>query len=238
MDRFPNLSGKRKAYAATTSALDDGVGEVLADVQRLGQENNTIIVFINDNGGPIVDTAASNAPLSGTKGSLWEGGIRVPFLFQWRGTFQEGVTRNGMASALDIFPTLLAAAKVPVPAGKDFDGSDLVPFLEGHAESISAERTLFWRMGGQWAIRRGDWKLVFPEHGSPKPLLFNLKDDIGENHDLSASNPDIVKQLNTAWEKWDEQNLPLPTGYKRGQANEKCSPIPLRDAFRLRDDDT
>jgi arylsulfatase A-like enzyme len=239
VDRFPNLKGKRQLYAATTSALDDGVGQVLAEVRKLGEEKKTIIVFINDNGGPITDTEANNAPLSGTKGSLWEGGIRVPFLVQWPGTLQEGMTHDETVSSMDIYPTVLAAANVPAPAGKELDGTNLLPLLSGKAEPNLADRDLYWRIGGQWAVRQGDWKLEFPEKASPKPLLFDLHDDIGENNDLAAAHPHIVKKLNAMWEKWDELNLPLPTGYKRGQAHGgDPSPIPFKEEIRYRDNDS
>ena len=127
VDRFPKLTGKRQLYAATTAALDDGVGRVMAEVAKLGQVSDTLVVFVNDNGGPITDTQASNAPLSGTKGSLWEGGIRVPFLIQWPGVVRPGQTRSDLAISLDIFPTVLAAANVPAPAGKHLEGVDLLP---------------------------------------------------------------------------------------------------------------
>ncbi len=110
LDRFPKLEGKRKAYAATTSALDDAVGTVVAKLKALGLEEDTIIYFINDNGGPIDDIAANNTPLSGAKFSLWEGGIRVPAVISWKGTIAAKQVFDTPVSSLDAFPTLLAAA--------------------------------------------------------------------------------------------------------------------------------
>jgi arylsulfatase B len=238
LDRFPHLKGKRRLYAATTSALDDGVGQVLAEVAKLGQASDTIVVFVNDNGGPITDTEASNAPLSGTKGSLWEGGIRVPFLVQWPGVVRAGATLNDLTIALDIYPTVLAASGVHVPPGKQLEGVDLMPLLSGKPQPVLTDRTLFWRFGNQWAVRQGNWKLELPERGSPKLLLFDLGADVGEDHDLSKQNPDEVRRLTEQWKAWDQFNLPPPDDAKRAAAHGNPRPVPFREADWFRDNDT
>jgi arylsulfatase A-like enzyme len=206
LDRFPKLEGKRKAYAATTSALDDAVGAVIAKLRADGLEEDTIIYFINDNGGPIDDIAANNAPLSGTKFSLWEGGIRIPALISWKGKIAAKQVFNLPVSSLDAFPTLLAAAGLDTPKGKQLDGLNLSPALREERFEALKGRTLYWRYNQFWAIRSGDWKLVLPESGEAVQL-FDLSKDVAEENDLSAKHPDIVKRLTADWKAWDEKNL-------------------------------
>lgn len=208
LDRFPKLEGKRKAYAATTSALDDAVGEVVAKVRALGLEENTLFYFTNDNGGPIDDIAANNAPLGGAKFSLWEGGIRVPSFVAWKGTLKPKQVLDAPVSSLDIFPTVLAATGIATPKDKAFDGVNLLPTLKGGAADDLKKRTLFWRFNQFWAIRSGDWKLVFPERGETVQL-FDLSKDIAEEKDVSAAHPDVVKRLTAEWKAWDEKNIPV-----------------------------
>ncbi|MFO0899153.1 MAG: sulfatase-like hydrolase/transferase [Pirellulales bacterium] len=197
--RFPNLEGKRKAYAATTAAFDDAVGKVADKVRELGLEQDTIFYYTNDNGGPPNDIAANNAPLSGTKFSLWEGGIRVPSFVTWPGHLPAGRDFETPVISLDIFPTLLAAARVDAPTSKQLDGVNLLPALEGGS--------LFWRLNQTWAIREGHWKLTLPERGE-SIQLFDLAADPAEEHDLAAQQPAVVERLTQAWTRWNAQNLP------------------------------
>lgn len=208
LDRFPALTGKRQAYAATTSALDDAVGAIVARLRDLGLEDRTLIYFTNDNGGPIDDIAASNAPLSGAKFSLWEGGIRVPAFVRWKGTIPAGQTFDAPVSSLDAYPTLLAAAGLAAPKDKHPDGVNLLPALRGLERAPLPSRTLYWRYNEFWAIRSGDWKLVLPEPGEPLQL-FDLGTDVVEEHDLAAKHPDVVQRLTADWRAWDEKNLPV-----------------------------
>jgi arylsulfatase A-like enzyme len=216
LDRFPTLTGKHKLYAATTSAMDDAVGNVLDELKKNGQEDNTLIAFINDNGGPPNDITANNAPLSGTKGSLWEGGIRVASFLHWPGHFPEGVVINQPIISLDYFPTLLAAAGLPTPAGKVFEGTSLLPLLAGTPDPNFPNRTLYWRFGTLWAIREGQWKLEIPQRNVTTPLLFDLASDLPENNNVAAQHPDIVKHLTDEWNAWNEKNLPAPAGFGGG----------------------
>jgi len=208
--RYPQLEGKRKAFAATTSAFDDAVGEVVAKVRDRGLENDTIFYYTNDNGGPPKDIAANNAPLSGTKFSLWEGGIRVPSFVVWPGHVPAGQAFEAPVSSLDIYPTLLAATGVAVPAEKKLDGVDLLPILQNGKVQGLVERPLFWRNNQTWAIRQGDWKLTLPERGEAVQL-FNLSNDLAETRDLVAEHPEIVKRLTELWQTWNQDNLPVPT---------------------------
>lgn len=205
LDRFPNLPAGRKTYAAMLSAMDDAIGRVLDTVRRNGQEQDTLIFFISDNGGPPANHS-TNGPLNGRKGTVYEGGIRVPFIVQWKGTVPAGKVLDQPVIALDILPTALAATGITAPSGKQLDGLDLLPLLtgkDGAAASKFAGRKLYWRFGPQWAVRDGDWKLLSARDG--QVCLFNLNNDLGEKTDLAGSDAQRVQSLRAAWEQWSAQ---------------------------------
>src|SRR5262249_5528479 len=151
---------------AMLAALDVGVGAVLGKLREAGLREDTLVVFLSDNGGPTAELTSSNAPLRGGKGQLYEGGIRVPFLMQWEGHLPGGVIHDRPVSSLDVLPTALAAAGIRSPDGAQLDGVDLLPYLGGRNDRPPHER-LFWRYGGQAALREGRWKLV--RDGDHKP---------------------------------------------------------------------
>jgi arylsulfatase A-like enzyme len=204
--RFPTINdSKRKTYAGMLSAMDDAIGRVLAKVRELGQEENTLIFFYSDNGGPTPQTTSRNDPLRGFKGQLFEGGIRVPFLLQWKGVVPPGRTYREMVMGFDCHATALVAAGVPFPIDKPLDGVNLLPFLNGKQTGRPHEQ-LFWRSGPKHAARVGDWKLVQERGGGVE--LFNLKDDISEQTDLAGKEPAKLKELQAAYAAWDQQMLP------------------------------
>jgi arylsulfatase A-like enzyme len=213
--RFPNIADEnRRKFAAMMSAMDDAVGAVLAKIRAIGQEENTLIFFLSDNGGPTASTTSSNGPLRGFKSTTWEGGVRVPFCVQWKGKIPAGQTYEHPIIQLDILPTALAAAGSQVNPAWKLDGVNLLPYLTGENKSKPHE-TLYWRFG-QWAIRHGDWKLVVGnEPGSPAaagkaPELINLAADIGEKKNLAAEQPAKVKELQALYAAWNaEQKEPL-----------------------------
>lgn len=200
LSRFPNLNGKRRTYAAMTSAMDDAVGLVLAKLRETSLEENTLIFYISDNGGPVVN-ASNNGPLRGHKAQTLEGGIRVPFLVQWKGRLPAGKTYEQPVIQLDIHVTALAMAGIEIKPTMNLDGVNLLPFLKGEKQTPPHE-ALYWRFGKQTAIRMADWKLVRHNQGTELEL-YNLTQDIGESKNLAASLPDKVKELNTAWAKWN-----------------------------------
>ena len=206
-DRFPHIAdSKRKIYAGMLAALDDAVGRVLAKVHNLGQENDTLVMFYADNGGPTQQTTSRNDPLRGFKGQLFEGGIRVPFLIQWKGTIPAGMTFNHPVMGFDCHATALAAAGVAMPVkAPPIDGVDLLPFLRGTRGGPPHER-LFWRTGDRHAARAGEWKLV-QERGSA-PQLFNLRNDVGEQHDRAVEQPARLEELQAAYADWESQMKP------------------------------
>lgn len=207
---------KRKAFSALLSALDDAVGSVLGKVRELGIEENTLVFFISDNGGPTRQTTSSNGPLRGFKAQTWEGGVRVPWLVQWKGKIPAGQTLDQPVIQLDILPTALNAAGVEVPADWKVDGVNLLPLLTG-ATKDAPHDALYWRFGQQIAIRKGDWKLVkAPEDATPLgnqggkastegATLYNLAKDIGESTNLASQEPEKLKELAAAWDAWNAQ---------------------------------
>ncbi|MFM7181222.1 MAG: sulfatase [Verrucomicrobiales bacterium] len=220
LQRFPNLEGDRKIFAAMMSAMDDAVGAVLGKVREMGQEENTLVFFFSDNGGPTKQTTSGNGPLRGFKSTTLEGGTRVPFCVQWKGKIPAGTTFEHPIQNLDILPTAVAAAGGTIEADWKLDGVDLMPYLQGKVKSPPHE-VLFWRFGEQWAIRKGDWKLCANSiDGVENVKLFNLKDDIGEAKDLSAAEPEKVKELQSLWNKWSaEQAAPSWTPQKPQKKN-------------------
>ena len=222
--RFAQVSDTmRRAYAAMLSAMDDGVGRTLEALRSEQLERNTLVFFFSDNGGPTMPgttiNGSSNAPLRGSKRQTWEGGIRVPFIVSWKGHLAEGKLDRRPIIQLDVLPTALAAAGAKLPPDWPLDGVNLLPYLSG-AEAGPPHQVLYWRLGDNLAIRQGDWKLVKTSEGplraadpdSSKTLvgaqLFNLHDDIGEQHDLAASHPDRLRALAAEWLEWNRQLAP------------------------------
>jgi len=204
--RFSHISDpQRKTYAGMLSALDDAVGRVITKVRELGEEENTLVFFYSDNGGPTTQTTSRNDPLRGYKGQMFEGGIRVPFVMQWKGVIPAGQVYREMIMGFDYHATALAAAGVDVPADKPLDGVNLLPFLTGQ-RSDRPHEALFWRAGAKHAARVGDWKLVVERGGGPQ--LFHLRDDIGEQHDLAQSNPARLRELQAAFAEWEQGTVP------------------------------
>jgi arylsulfatase A-like enzyme len=226
--RFSNIADeKRKTFAAMMSAMDDAVGAVLEKIRDIGQEENTLIFFLADNGGPTQQTTSKNDPLRGFKATTWEGGVRVPFCVQWKGKIPAGKVYEHPIIQLDILPTAIVAAGGKVDPAWKLDGEDLLPYLTGY-EGVPHE-TLYWRFGSQWAIRHGDWKLVVGnEPGSPAsatkpPSLFNLASDISESKDLATAQPDKVKELKAIYDKWNaEQEEPRWRPNPAGKAKNKA----------------
>ena len=217
--RFPDIKDPmRRTFAAMTSAMDDAVGTVLAKLRETHLEENTLIFFISDNGGPAKGTTSNNGPLRGFKGQLWEGGIRVPFMVQWKGKIPAGKVDDRPVISLDILPTALAAIGKEAKPDWKLDGVNLLPYLTGDKLG-QIHDAIFWRYGQQLAVRSGDWKLVkAPEgevlhlagQGKASPAggqLYNLAKDIGEKTDLAAQNPEKVKELSAGWDKWDTANV-------------------------------
>jgi arylsulfatase A-like enzyme len=231
-ERFPaSLPEHTRTYRAMMSALDDGVGRLRAKLRAEGLEDDTLIVFVSDNGcANYVRGACSNGPLSGFKAYPWEGGIRVPFLVSWPGRIAPS-SFEAPASSLDIAATAVAVAGGR--ADPALEGVNLLPYLTGERSGRPHE-TLYWRMGPNYVIRDGDWKLIVVNRsdqvqdierevsGQPVPdgvpaevsalgqwtLLYDLAADPGERTDLSQDRPEVVARLQAKWADWNTTNQP------------------------------
>lgn len=190
----------RQDYAAMLERADQGVGQILKALEDRGLTRNTLVVFTNDNGG---EWLSRNAPLFHRKGTLWEGGIRVPAILRWPGRLPAGKTTAQVGIMMDLTASILAATNTPVPADARLEGVNLLPILRG--ESPLRERTLFWRINAldrqQLAVRSGPWKLLVD---GGQLLLFDLQRDIGEKNDLTLTRPDLVAQLRRRIQEWEK----------------------------------
>ena len=191
----------RQDYIAMLERADQGVGRILQALRQRGLERNTLVIYMQDNGG---EWLSRNAPLFNRKGTVWEGGIRVPAIFKWPARLPAGRVSNQAGIVQDVTASILAATGSQVPSDARPDGVNLLPILEGRSASV--ERTLFFRfpIGGnvrQLAVRQGSWKLMID---GPKIFVFDLSKDIGERNDLASQRQDIARKLRpliAAWEK-------------------------------------
>ncbi len=212
--RFAHIDNRqRRTYAAMLSAMDDAVGMVLAKLDEIGERDNTLVIFHNDNGGPTTRNAVNgsrNTPLRGSKCETFEGGIRVPLIMRWPGVIQPGTTYSQPVISFDISATALVAAGADTAL---CDGVDLLPFLTGK-KTGSPHEALFWRsrtMSNNYGARQGDWKFVHSTEGDAAPgprqkpacdMLFHLANDPGEQHDLAAEKPEKLAELKKLYEVW------------------------------------
>lgn len=207
LSRFSHIADtKRKTYAAMVSAVDDGVEMILNTLKEKGIDENTIVVFLSDNGGPKTN-ASNNKPLRGYKSDLFEGGVRVPFAIRWKGTIPEGKTYNLPISSLDILATIVAQADIKINPLRPLDGVDLIPYLTG-SKAGEPHDFLFWRKWEQnaMAIRNGSLKLVANRQMEDNPpLLFNIDADKSETSDLKSTMPETGDKLLLEWQKWNAQ---------------------------------
>jgi arylsulfatase A-like enzyme len=190
----------RAKYSSMMRSLDDNVGKVLQALETMGLRGNTLVLFANDNGGAMPYNGSLNSPLRGAKGTALEGGNRVAYLLSWPAVIEEGRVFEAPVSTLDVLPTFLAAAGIDLPGDREFDGVDLVPYLDGSVDGVPHD-TLFWKMQWGAAVRSGDWKLVrtpLDEH-----WLFDLAEDVSESYDVAAENPDVVSSLRRSLESWE-----------------------------------
>ncbi len=206
---------KRRKYAGLIKSLDDNVGKVLKCLNDNGLDDNTLVIFTNDNGGQ-TKTGANNFPLTGHKGELWEGGIRVPMAARWPGKIEAGRIIDDPVISLDFFPTFVEASGNQVDANWNWDGVSLLDLLTDEKSKLEP-RTLFWRRFGKAiAAREGDWKLIkLGTEDNAKTKLFNLRDDISEKADVASGHPEVVARLSASIAEWEsELGTPL-WNYKR-----------------------
>ncbi len=213
-NRFPDVTDhQRKMMLAMLSAEDDGVGAVLTKLRDLHLEENTLVIFLSDNGGPTAENGSRNSPLRGFKGQVWEGGIRIPFMLQWKGKLPAGKVLTDPIISLDLFPTTLAAAGADPRKEISLDGINLLPYING--DTTKPHQTLYWRFSPQWAIRDNNYKLLKTRDGITH--LFDLEKDPSEKSDLFATSPELANQLQSKFDAWNKTLAePLWPGRQEG----------------------
>lgn len=198
----------KRVYYGMIEALDDAVGQVLQKLQNMQLDNNTIIIFLSDNGGATYTKATDNAPLRGGKCTYFDGGLLVPFFIKYPGAINESKVYQQPVSSLDIFTTIAAATQTRLPAERIYDGVNLLPFIAGKTDSIP-HKVFYWRSGYSKAIRKENWKLYVNEK-SKKTFLFNLDEDREELHDRSTEEKDIVNDLSRQLQQWEQTQFIKP----------------------------
>lgn len=189
----PNRAERTLGHKAATTCMDDSIGTILEALETHGVADNTIVIFFSDNGG---SGSADNSPLRGRKGMVLEGGVRVPCIVRWPGVTEPGTVSDEFLTALELFPTLCAAAGIEPPEGITLDGFDMRPALAGGA---SEREEMYWQRRTQKAARVGDWKWVDADRGAG---LYDLSEDIGEKNDLSEERPEILKMMREKFTAW------------------------------------
>ncbi|HUX55544.1 MAG TPA: sulfatase-like hydrolase/transferase [Bacteroidales bacterium] len=199
IDKYHTGDAVRDTLMAMLLHLDNGIGKVVNTLKEEGLWNNTLLVFLTDNGGaPTMH--ANNSPLHGHKAQNYEGGIRTPFVISWPAKFKGNRTVNAPIISLDILPTVLEAAGIQSDSHLPFDGKSILPLLENKTNNI--HDNLFWSEGGnsgEWAVRASDWKLVVHKDIFE---LYNLKNDPAETTNIAKENPDKVKEISDLYSNW------------------------------------
>ena len=206
--QFPGDTA-RADTVATIAALDEAVGRILDKLQQSGLDRKTIVFFFGDNGGH-PENRSESVPLRDYKWSLYEGGIRVPFLASYPGVFPAGLTFAHPVSTLDIFATVTSLTGTTPPA--NLDGVNLAPFLTGQ-KTTAPHDALFFSINGLGAVRSDRWKLVLATDGTPE--LFDLSRDLAEKNNLAPAQPDRVKALREKWQAWHSRLPAPPLGGKK-----------------------
>ncbi len=195
--RAAGVPEKLARYYGAVTCMDEAIGEILATLGELNLEKDTLVIFFSDNGGA---GNGGNAPLKGAKSTMWEGGLRVPFIARWPGHFPAGRVIGDFLTSLEIFPTLLAATGAEAPRGVKLDGFDMLPILSGEMKSPRTE--MFWQRRSDKAARVGDWKWTDSEKSKG---LFDLSTDLGETKDLSKERPEVLARVKGRWESWRKE---------------------------------
>jgi arylsulfatase A-like enzyme len=204
----------RRTYAAMIATLDDAVGQILSTLDEEGIADETIVIFTSDNGGTSYLGVTDNGPFAGGKFTAFEGGMAVPLLMRYPDIIEAGTMVADPVSLLDVFPTVDAATRAePVdrPPELSLDGVSLIPYLTGETKAAPHD-TLYWRWLYNKAVRRGEWKLIVTEDGSPavpegerRVVLYNLRLDPAETTDLSADHPVLVADLLCGLSTWEAE---------------------------------
>ena len=230
LDKIPDAKRRnfQPVYAAMVEAVDTSVGRIADRVDALGIAENTLIVFISDNGG--LPNVSQLDPLRGQKGSLFEAGVRVPACMRWTGTVEPKSTCDTPITSVDFLPTFASLGGAKLPTSQPVDGTDISPllfgktipersifwhyplYLQGRGLTIDVPngKTYSWRGFPSTSLRRGDWKLI-EFHEDNTVALYNLRRDPGEHHDLTADMPDLAAKLRAELDAWQAKTkAPIP----------------------------
>lgn len=188
---------KLARYCGAVTCMDEVIGAVMESVEKAGQTNNTLILFMSDNGG---SGNGGNAPLRGSKSTMWEGGLRVPFIARWPGKLPAGKVSGEFLTSLELAPTLLAATDAKAPEGVKLDGFDMMPVLLGEVKSPRTE--MFWQRRSDKAARHQNWKWLESAKGHG---LYDLSTDTGETRDLSKEKPNIARMMQQKFSAWRKE---------------------------------
>ena len=217
LERFSHIKDeKRRILLAMNYNMDQNVGRILDKVEELGLMEDTLVFFLSDNGGKPADNHSYNTPLRGEKGTYWEGGIRIPYTVTWKGTIPAGQVLSEPVSSLDILTTSLAATNTDVKDEWKLEGVNLLPYLKGESSKLD-DRFLFWDTNMSMAIRDGAWKLIRENKfdANKKPQLFNISQDIKEQHNVIDQYPEVAKRLQSAHDEWRQGNKPQQWGWSK-----------------------
>jgi arylsulfatase A-like enzyme len=217
IDRFNTGDENRDTYLAMLVCMDEAIGRVLDALKRTGVDENTLIIFFSDNGGA-KKNFANNGALRDYKQTVYEGGIRVPFIVRWPARLPKGTVCDEPVISVDVMPTVCAATGAELPDDRAYDGRDMLPAILGQTKKPLHE-ALFWYDGtNQWAVRMGKWKLL-SRNGSLE--LYDLTSDISEKSNLREQNPQIVKRLQRTFDAWKNQLAPSISKPKRSRKSSR-----------------
>ena len=185
-------------YGAAVAAIDWAADVLFDELQSLGLDDNTLVIFTSDNGSRARDEGGSNAPLRSTKGTTWEGGQRVPCIMRWPGVIPAGTECNELALSMDLHPTLAAITGATLPSDRTIDGKDIRPLMQAEKDAESPHESFFYyKRNSIEAVRSGQWKLHIRKDDEEIQQLYNLESDIGETENLYEQHPEIVADLQT-----------------------------------------
>ncbi len=201
-NRFANVKDENKrVYYGMIAALDDAVGMMMDSLKELGLEKNTLVIFVSDNGGATYTGATDNGDLKAGKFSQFEGGINIPMIMKWDGHLPGGTRYREPVILLDLFPTIAAAAGLPLPGDRKIDGVNLLQVLPDHKQP---HESLYWRTDFNKAIETKKWKLLWNERDG-QVFLYDLEKDPGEHVNEADAYPDVIKNLWELYKEWESQ---------------------------------
>jgi len=207
-ERFSHIkSPAQRVYYSMIAQMDDAIGKILNEIKAQGIEDQTLIMFSSDNGGAVYTKGTTNAPLKGGKMTLFEGGLKVPFMMKWKGVIPAGTVSNNSVIQTDFFVTAAEASGIKLPKDRVYDGINLLPYIL-NKKSTKPHETIFWRTHYASIILKDSWKLMI-NHRQNKIRLYDIKNDPGEKKNLAQKYPQIVNKLTIKLKKWKNE-LPPP----------------------------